>query len=101
MTTVAGVPAESILHTDGVYTWHSIPTPLGERYELEWPTVPCDDCRGVVVQTGPYYDAYIEVRFGTGSTTQWAQMQFQTAGAARAWVQNHMVACPGTTAPGP
>jgi hypothetical protein len=91
MTTAVEMPAESSLHTDDVYTWECIPTPLGERYELKWCTERNGDCRGIVMQTGPYYDAYIEVRFGTGSTTQWAQMQFETAGDARAWVQNHMV----------
>jgi hypothetical protein len=99
MNAVADVPAQSTLHTDDVYTWQSIPTPLGERYELEWPIAPDGSCRGVVLGAGPYYDAYIEVRFGMECTTQWAQMEFETAGAARAWVQNQMVAWPGTIDP--
>lgn len=94
MAALSSESAETVLHTDDVYTWRYIPTAIGERYELDWPVAPCGDCRGVVLRTGPYYDAYIEVRFGTGNTTEWARTQFPTAGAARAWVQNHMFSRP-------
>jgi hypothetical protein len=90
MNAVVGIPAETRLCTDDVYTWQFTPTPLGEHYELVWPTALCGDCRGVVQQTGPYYDAYIEMHTDTGSAIRWAQMQFQTSADARAWVQNHM-----------
>ena len=99
MNAVLGTPSETRLCTDDVYTWRSIPTPLGEHYEMVWPTAPCGDCRGVVQQTGPYYDAYIEMHSDNGSTIRWAQVQFQTAADARAWVQNHVVAWPDTPVP--
>jgi hypothetical protein len=91
MISAAMVSSASALHTDDVSIWQDIPTPQGERYELEWPAVSSGSWRGVVVQTGLLFDAYIEVRFGSGTTTRWAQMQFRAAGDARAWVHNHMV----------
>jgi hypothetical protein len=91
--TSADTPAgDAELHLDDLYTWHYTPTSIGERYEMRWQAGPCHDCVGVVVREGPYYDAYIEVRDGDQTKVQWAATQFRTAGDARAWVQNHMIA---------
>jgi hypothetical protein len=91
MNSVTMLSCASTLHTHGVCTWQDTPTALGERSELEWLAASCGNCRGVVVQTGPYFDAYIEVRFGSGTTIRWAQMQFRAAGDARTWVENQII----------
>lgn len=91
MQAVEHTPADAELHFDDIYAWHRTQTPVGERFEMRWTTAPGRECCGVVLQEGPYYDAYIEVSEGGQTLVHWATSQFPTAGSGRAWVQNHMI----------
>jgi hypothetical protein len=72
------------------YAWDNRSTPILERYELNWQTAPGRDCHAIVVRVFDIYYAYIEIRDHMRTTERWAQEPFQTAAAARAWVQDQL-----------
>jgi hypothetical protein len=75
---------------DQRYPWDDRSTPLLERYELDWQTARGRDCHAVVVRVFDSYYAYIEIRDQMRTTARWARKLFQTAAAARAWVQDQL-----------
>jgi hypothetical protein len=72
------------------YPWDDRSTPILERYELDWQIGAGRDCHGVVVRVFDIYYAYIESRDHVRTTERWAREPFQTAAAARAWVQDQL-----------
>ena len=76
---------------DQHYPWDDRSAPLLERYELDWQIAPGRDCHGVVVRVFDSYYAYIEIRDHMRTTARWARKLFQTAAAARAWVQDQLL----------
>ena len=72
------------------YPWDDRSTPILERYELDWQTAPGRDCHGIVVRVFSIYYACIEIRDQMRTTERWARELFQTAAAARAWVQDQL-----------
>ena len=88
---IAAAPSDPELHFDDIHAWHRTQTAIGERFEMHWTASPGRECSGVVLQEGPYYDAYIEVSEEGHTLVHWAASQFPTAGSARAWVQNYMI----------
>ena len=75
------------------YPWDDRSAPNLERYELDWQTTPGRDYHGIVVRVFSIYYACIEIRDQMRTTERWARELFQTAAAARAWVQDQLL-CP-------
>ena len=73
------------------YPWDDRSTPVLERYELDWQTAPGRDGHGIVVRVFSIYYAHIEIRDQMRTTERWAREPFQTAAAARAWVQDQLL----------
>ena len=73
------------------YPWDDRSAPNLERYELDWQTAPGRDCHGIVVRVFSTYYACIEIRDQMRTTERWARELFQTAAAARAWVQDQLL----------
>jgi hypothetical protein len=72
------------------YPWDDRSTSLLERYELDWQIAPGRDCHGVVVRVFDICYASIEIRDDMRTAERWAREPFQTAAAARAWVQDQL-----------
>ena len=73
------------------YPWDNRSTPFLERYELDWQIAPGRDCHGVVVRVFDIYYASIESRDHMRTAERWAREPFQTAAAARIWVQDQLL----------
>ena len=73
------------------YSWDDRSAPNLERYELDWQTTPGRDYHGIVVRVFGIYYACIEIRDQIRTTERWARELFQTAAAARAWVQDQLL----------
>ena len=73
------------------YPWDDRSTPILERYELDWQIAPGHDCQGIVARVFSIYYAYIESRDHVRTTERWAREPFQTAAAARTWVQDQLL----------
>jgi hypothetical protein len=73
------------------YPWDDRSAPNLERYELDWQITPGRDYHGIVMQVLGIYYACIEIRDQMRTTERWARELFQTAAAARAWVQDQLL----------